>query len=86
MVNHHQVPFQAFLLPESMLALSEEYTVNFKSISYEPSWLHEGGYQFRKHYFGPRPGELREKTPGGRLAEEFQCAQFLDGWPEVQFW
>jgi type III restriction enzyme len=29
---------------------------------------------------------LREKTPGGELTEEFKCAQFLDGRPEVKFW
>jgi type III restriction enzyme len=55
-------------------------------MSYEPSWLYEGGFQFKKHYFGPKPGELLEKTPSGKLKEEFQCAQFLDGLPEVKFW
>ncbi len=55
-------------------------------MSYEPSWLYEGGFQFKKHYFGPKPGELLETTPSGKLKEEFQCAQFLDGLPEVKFW
>jgi type III restriction enzyme len=31
-------------------------------------------------------GELKELTQGGKLKEEFQCAQFLDGLPEVKFW
>lgn len=78
--------FQAFLLPESMLTVSEARIINFKAMAYEPSWLYEGGFQFKKHYFGAKPGELREKTQAGRLSEEFQCAQFLDGLPEVDCW
>ena len=55
-------------------------------MSYEPSWVYEGGFQFKKHYFGPKPGELAEKTSAGKLTEEFQCAQFIDGLSEVEFW
>ena len=61
-------------------------TINFKTIIYEPSWVYEGGFQFKKHYFGPKPGELLEKRADGKLTEEFQCAQFLDGLQEVEFW
>ncbi|MCX6907083.1 MAG: DEAD/DEAH box helicase family protein, partial [Verrucomicrobia bacterium] len=75
--------FQAFLLPESALAVSKERAINFKTMGYEPNWLYEGGYQFKKHYFGPKPGELLEKTPKGDLKEEFKCAQFIDGMPVV---
>ena len=78
--------FKAWLLPESALAVSEERAINFKTMAYEPSWLYEGDFQFQKHYFGPKPGELAEKTPNGHLTEEFQCAQFIDGRPEVKFW
>ncbi len=78
--------FQQLLLPQSALAVSDDRTVNFRTMVYEPSWLYEGGFRFEKHYFGPKPGELRERTPGGGLAEEFVCAQFLDGLPEVTFW
>lgn len=84
--NERKTAFQAFLLPESMLAVSDERAINFKTMSYEPSWLYEGGFQFKKHYFGPKPGELIEKKGDGKLTEEFQCAQFLDGLPEVKFW
>ena len=84
--SERKVAFQAFLLPQAPLAVSEERAINFKTMSYEPSWLYEGGFQFKKHYFGPKPGELRETTPGGELTEEFKCAQFLDGLPEVIFW
>lgn len=78
--------FREFLLPSSPLTVSGDRTINFKTMSYEPSWLYEGGFQFKKHYFGPKPGELLEKTPSGKLKEEFQCAQFLDELPEVEFW
>lgn len=85
--SERQAAFQMFLLPESLLTVSDECALNFKTMTYEPSWLYEGGFQFKKHYFGPKPGELREKTPSGFVAEEFKCAQFLDGaLPEVKFW
>jgi type III restriction enzyme len=77
--------FQQFLLDDSALAVTDERVLNFKTMSYEPGWNYEGGFQFKKHYF-PKPGELRDKTPKGRLREEFECAQFLDALPEVKFW
>jgi len=60
--------------------------INFKTIRYEPGWLYEGGFQFKKHYFGVKPGELTELRKSGGLTEEYQCAQFLDALPEVEFW
>jgi len=84
--SERKAAFQQWLLPESMLKVSDERAINFKTIAYEPGWLYEGGFQFNKHYFGPRPGELRERTPGGELTEEFRCAQFLDELPQVEFW
>ena len=84
--NENRIAFQTFLLPEAPLAVSAERAINFKTMSYEPSWLYEGGFQFKKHYFGPKPGELPEKTPGGNITEEFKCAQFIDGLAEVKYW
>lgn len=84
--GERKAAFQQFLLPASPLAVSAERAINFKTMSYEPSWLYEGGFQFKKHYFGPKPGELLETTSSGNLKEEFKCAQFLDGLPEVKFW
>jgi type III restriction enzyme len=78
--------FQMFLLPDSMLTVSDDRVINFKAMSYEPSWVYDGGFRFQKHYFGPKPGELREKKSNGQLTEEFQCAAYLDGLPEIQFW
>ena len=84
--SERKAAFQAFLLPGAPLAVNEARAINFRAMSYEPSWLYEGGFQFKKHYFGPKPGELKETTPGGTLTEEFKCAQFLDGLPMVKFW
>lgn len=78
--------FQMLLLQDSPLTVAEERTINFKTMGYEPSRVYEGGFQFQRHYFGPKPGELTEKTADGRITEEFQCAQFLDGLPQVRFW
>jgi type III restriction enzyme len=84
--TERKAAFQLFLLPDSTLAVSAERAINFKTMVYEPSWLYEGGFQFKRHYFGPKPGELAEFTPNGKTAEEFKCAQFLDGLPGVTFW
>lgn len=78
--------FRDWLLPQSALTVSDSRTINFKAMSYEPGWLYDGSFTFQKHYFGPKPGELREKRGDGALTEEFKCAQFLDGLPEVRFW
>ncbi len=69
-----------------MLPVSPERALNFRAMQYEPSWVHEGGFKFNKHHFGPKPGELQETTVGGKQTEEFKCAQFLDGYAEVKFW
>jgi len=84
--GERKTAFQTFLLPESALTVSDERSINFKTIIYEPSWVYQGGFRFQKHYFGPKPGELLEKRADGKLTEEFQCAQFLDGLQEVEFW
>ncbi len=84
--GERKASFQMLLLSDSPLTVTEERTMNFKTMGYEPSRLYEGGFQFQKHYFGPKPGELTEQTAEGRITEEFQCAQFLDGLPQVRFW
>lgn len=84
--REREAAFQGFLLPDSPLAVDEAVSINFKLLTYEPSWLYEGGVRFQKHYFGPKPGELQEKTPKGTVREEFKCAQFLDDQPEIEFW
>jgi type III restriction enzyme len=82
----HKAAFQMYLLPESRLVVRDERGLNFKTMAYEPSWLYEGAFHFKKHYFGAKPGELREGTPSGELTEEFKCAQFIDALPQIRFW
>lgn len=84
--HEREAAFKTWLLPESALSVSDARALNFKTSSYEPSWVYEGGHQFKKHYFGPKPGELREKKADGKLTEEFQCACYLDALPAVRWW
>ena len=84
--EERQAAFQGWLLPESALAVSVERGLDFSKQLYEPSWLYDGSFVFKKHYYGARPGELRERKADGNLTEEFQCAQFLDGLEEVTYW
>lgn len=84
--SERKAAFQKILQLDSGLTVSDECAINFKTISYEPSSLYAGSFQFQKHYFGPKPGELTEKTASGKLTEEFQCAQFIDSLPEIEFW
>ncbi|MBI5781501.1 MAG: DEAD/DEAH box helicase family protein [Rhodocyclales bacterium] len=79
--------FQTMLFPDAGLVVDPSQSVDFRVMTYEPSWLYEGGFQFRKHYFGPKPGELRERAlQSGAAAEEFLCAQHIDGLAAVRFW
>lgn len=85
-IHEREAAFKNWLLPESALSVSDMRALNFQTSSYEPSWVYEGGHQFKKHYFGPKPGELREKKADGKLTEEFQCACYLDALPAVRWW
>ena len=78
--------FQTFLLPDAPLVVTEQRAINFRAMTYEPSEVYQGGFRFKKHYFGPKIGELKESHGGSGLTEEFKCAQFLDDLPEVEFW
>jgi len=78
--------FQQWLLPESQLVVTDERGIDFRAQLYEPSWIFDGSFVFKKHYYGPKPGELRERKADRSLTEEFQCAQFLDGLNEVAYW
>jgi type III restriction enzyme len=85
--SEHKAAYQRYLALDSDLTVSDDYAINFKEIAYEPSWVYEGSFQFRNHYFGAKPGELKGTTPSGELSEEFKCAQFIDSkLPGVRFW
>ena len=57
--------------PENALVIGQE--------RYAPNWYYEGPYKFQKHAF-PQVGQLDHQ------GEEFQCAQLIDGLPEVRRW
>jgi len=72
--------FQTFMDLGSPLVVDPQNTLNLKAMRYEPSDLYKGPFQFQKHYFGSKPGELTHGT------EEFECAQVIDSHPEVECW
>jgi type III restriction enzyme len=72
--SERKASFQLLLLPDSPLTVDEGRSINFKTMGYEPSRVYEGSFQFQKHYFGTKPGELSEKTADGQTTEEFRCA------------
>jgi type III restriction enzyme len=74
-----QVVFQTLLLPNSSLTVDSSRGIDFRTSMYEPSWLYKGSFQFQKHYFTQKPGELPDNVEG-------DCAQFIDGLPEVKYW
>ncbi len=73
--------YKEFLSPEfaTPLVVSKETQFQFPPDAYPAGSLYKGGYRFKKHYF-PVIGDLK---PDG---EEFDCAVYLDGLPEVKFW
>jgi type III restriction enzyme len=74
-----QAIFQTLLLPKSALTVDPSRGIDFRTTMYEPSWLYKGSFQFQKHYFTQKPGELPDNVEG-------DCAQFIDGLPEVKYW
>ncbi len=74
-----QAVFQTLLLPNSSVTVDVSRGIDFRTSIYEPSWLYKGSFQFQKHYFTQKPGELPDNVEG-------DCAQFIDGLPEVKYW
>lgn len=66
-------PGHAFIYPADMALYPARY------------YFRADTMRFRKHYY-PVPGDLDWKTPGGKLTEEFLCAQAIDWLDEVDFW
>lgn len=84
--NETHKAFQQWLLPASALTVSPDRSLDFSKLSYEPSWVRDSGFVFKKHYYGPKPGELEHLKADHSLREEFQCAQFIDGLDAVEYW
>jgi type III restriction enzyme len=70
---------QTLFGPTAAVETSYDYAFNFGKDTYAPRWYYTGRYQFKKHFY-PVIGELKS------LGEEFDCAQALDGLPQVKHW
>ncbi|MBK6561970.1 hypothetical protein [Candidatus Amarobacter glycogenicus] len=53
--------FQAFLLPQSVLAVSDGRD-QLQDMGYEPSWLYEGAFRFPKALLRPQAGRIAQLT------------------------
>ena len=65
--------------PAATVETSYDYAFSFGKDTYAPRWHYSGRYQFKKHFY-PNVGELKS------IGEEFDCAQALDGLPQVKHW
>lgn len=86
----YRAGFQEVLFDDSMEVLASDapgYALTFPPdmAEYPAHSYYQGPYRFRKHYY-PVPGDLHWKTPGGRVTEEFECAQAIDLLDEVELW
>lgn len=79
--------FQGRLLEMSVPTLEEvaQYSFTFEAGKYPARNLYQGSYEFQKHFY-PIIHDLREKTPAGKVAEEFRCAMAIDANPKVKHW
>jgi type III restriction enzyme len=77
----HKQTYQSYLQPEceTPLVVHPERCFAFPPDAYPYNTLYKGAYRFQKHYY-PQVGDLEER------GEEFNCAVFLDGLPEVKYW
>jgi type III restriction enzyme len=73
--------FQLLLLPEctTPLTVSPDVCFSYDPDAYPYNTLYRGHYEFKKHYY-PHVGDLAGD------GEEFECAQFIDRMPEIEFW
>ncbi|WP_258872266.1 hypothetical protein [Xanthomonas nasturtii] len=81
---------QALFGPDADIVVSDEpgamFTYPADMTQYPAHSYYQGGtYRFRKHYY-PFVGDLQWKTAGGKVGEEFLCAQAIDQLDEVEFW
>lgn len=79
--------FQGRLFEMSVPTLEEmaQYSFTFEAGKYPARNLYQGSYEFQKHFY-PIIHDLREKTPAGKVAEEFRCAMAIDANPKVKHW
>ncbi len=79
--NARKTAYQMLLDPSSKkpLVVTPDVCFSFKPHQYPYNTPYRGHYKFRKHYY-PEVGDIKAH------GEEFQCAQYLDGLDEIDFW
>jgi type III restriction enzyme len=80
--------YQAALFGEHEIVkvrVGEGYEFAYDPNSYPARTICDRSGDFAKHYY-EKVGEMDSETPGGKPAEEFQCAQFIDSQPGVKWW
>jgi type III restriction enzyme len=85
-INEHRkkarkTSFESFFKKDSKLEVSPNRVFEFSQDEYPcpVNSLHRGNHQFQNHYYKDI-GDMKS------TGEEFECAQFLDNMPEVEFW
>ncbi len=80
--NNRNKMFQSLLFGgQADVTVSPEICFSFAPDprKYAYSKAYRGSYEFNKHYY-PEIGDLEDK------GEEFECAQYIDQFDEVEFW
>jgi type III restriction enzyme len=72
--------FQGLLLSDSALTVHDDFAVDFRTMVYEPSWLYEGGFKFKKHYFGPKPASFLRQRRVVRLLRSSDAPSTSTAW------
>lgn len=73
--------FDSFFKKDARLEVSPNKVFEFSQDEYPCpiNSLHRGSHQFQNHYYK----DIGDLKPSG---EEFECAQFIDNMPEVEYW
>lgn len=76
-----QLPGMTVVAPQEMA----HHSFRYQPGQYPARQLYHGSYEFSKHFY-PVIHDLRERTAGGQISEEFTCAQAIDSHPAVKHW
>jgi type III restriction enzyme len=83
-ISHHrrqvvEREYQRMLLPEceTPLEVDPTFCFTFDNIRYPATRFYEGAFKPKKHYY---------LNPGDMNKEETECAAFIDGLDEVEYW
>jgi type III restriction enzyme len=87
LIDHHRQDmrtkgYQEVLFDQSSMTIetSPDIALVIDANNYAPPRYYQGGYEFQKHAFSDKPGNLEAQ------GEEFECARLLDQLTEVKRW